>query len=174
MANRKLPFDVRTSSEMRARLCGAHQTNNLESAGRDDQRTLLSYYSSETTSHATNLLALSLVILTAVQISLNIAWNCRPVLAGVFFILFATGAWMAGKMMYWAALSSAIMYVPAGGYGGTMDGLHQMAVNFVKTNSRSPITKFSNSFRSLSWHTLGLWVAVLAGIIVAAAVLLLP
>jgi hypothetical protein len=95
------------------------------------------------------------------------------VLAVVLGVLFATGTWMAGKMMYWAALASAIMYVPVGGYSGTMAGLHEKAVKLVETKSQSPITKFSNNFRSLSWDTLGLKVAVFAGAIVAIAVVLL-
>jgi hypothetical protein len=156
-------------------LSDAHQRNHLVSEGRADQRSLLSYYSSETTAHATNLVAVSLVILTALQIFLNAGWNGRLILAVVLFIFSATGVWMVGKMMYWAALASAIMYVPAGEHRGSMGELHNQATIYVRDKSQSRITKLSNNFRSLSWDAHGLWVAVVVGIFVTVAVwLLLP
>jgi hypothetical protein len=159
-------------------------TNEWSESARDDQRSLLSYYSSETTTHATNLLALALVILTAVQILQGIKWNGpfpwlngRPVdLAVALFILFGTATWMLGKMLYWAALSSAVLYVDAitrRRFPDNMGGLHDAACLWVHERSTSRVTRFATTFRSLTWRRLGPWVAVLAGGIVLVVVLLL-
>lgn len=75
-----------------------------------DQRSLLEYYSSQTRAHATNLLTVALVMLSAIEILREIRWNGHLIpLAAALGVLSAVETWMAGRMMYWAALTTGVM-----------------------------------------------------------------
>jgi hypothetical protein len=130
----------------------------------------------------TNLLAVALVMLTAVQIlHANIWFSGRPlILAVVLSILSWMAMWMLGKMLYWAALASAILYVDEHDVDDNEEplapniaGLHNGACCRVKRLTKFWFTKLSTHFESLSWKHGGPWLALLLAVIVFAAVMLL-
>ena len=149
----------------------------LETAGRDDQRSLLSYYSAETTAHATNLLAIALVILTAIQILSDSTLRLfgQPLLLPfVLAVLFSMATWMVGKMTYWANLATAIMFVDATDRDHVVvtEATGAMALLHLAACQRLQNT-LSAQFRAFSLrHLWGLWISIFVGISVLVVVFL--
>jgi len=150
----------------------------LDTAGRDDQRSLLSYYSAETTAHATNLLAIALVMLTAIQILSDNTFRLfgQPLLLpSVLAVLVAMATWMVGKMMYWANLATVIMFVDATDRDHVVvtEATGAMALLHLAACERLQNT-LSAQFRAFSLgHLWGLWISIIVGVFVGLVVVFL-